>query len=254
MQTFYTVLIIDDDPLTQESYEALLESEGLSTVAASNGAEAILWLERNTPVLILLDLKMPVMDGRSFLEYRSWQAKLREVPVLLVSGWLDQDETRQMLLQLGADRLLWKPVKQEDLLGTIREMLAKRPASDVSSSPKIPQPRRRQDSRVTFTVPIRVRTGSALEASGRLCDISAGGLGAYLPHRLSRGETITVRLNIKGHSLALTGFVQWTGEEPAAVGCRHGIRFSEKQENSFPLYAYSFLRDDSESSAAERIF
>ena len=48
MQTFYTVMIIDDDPLTRESYEALLELEGLSTVAASNGAEAILWLESNT--------------------------------------------------------------------------------------------------------------------------------------------------------------------------------------------------------------
>ena len=247
MQTFYTVMIIDDDPLTRESYEALLELEGLSTVAASNGAEAILWLESNTVAMILLDLKMPVMDGRSFLEHRARQEKIREVPVLVVSGWLDEAETRQTLLQLGADRLLRKPVDREELIGTVREILAKRPAPDVPPQQEVQKPRKREDSRVAFTVPIRVRTGSSLEASGRLCDISAGGLGAYLPHRLSDGETITVSLDIKGHSLALTGFVQWTGEEPAAVGCRHGIRFAEKQEDSFPLYTYSFYRDPSES-------
>ena len=89
--------------------------------------------------------------------------------------------------------------------------------------------------------------GSSLEASGRLCDISAGGLGAYLPHRLSDGETITVSLDIKGHCLALTGFVQWAAEMPTAGGCRHGIRFAERQEDSFPLYTYSFYRDPSES-------
>lgn len=248
MQTLHTILIIDDDSLTREAYQALLESEGFRTVAASNGAEAILWLQSNTVVLILLDVKMPVMDGRSFLEYRARHANLREVPVLVVSGWLDEPETRQTLVQLGVDRLLWKPVDQEDLLGTVREILAKRPASDVPHQHEAQEPRRRQDSRVAFSVPIRVRTGSSLEASGRLCDISAGGLGAYLPHRLSDGETITVSLDIKGHSLALTGFVQWAADNHTTVGSRHGIRFAERQEDSFPLYAYSFSRDHLEST------
>ena len=247
MEASYTVLIIDDDPVTREAYQAFLETKGFSAVGAINGAEAILWLESNTAAMILLDLKMPVMDGRSFLEHRARQEKIREVPVLVVSGWLDEAETRQTLVQLGADRLLRKPVDREELIGTVREILAKRPAPDVPPQQEVQKPRKREDSRVAFTVPIRVRTGSSLEASGRLCDISAGGLGAYLPHRLSDGETITVSLDIKGHSLALTGFVQWTGEEPAAVGCRHGIRFAEKQEDSFPLYTYSFYRDPSES-------
>ncbi len=247
MHTSLTIMIIDDDPLTRESYQALLEAEGFSAVGARNGAEAILWLESRTAAMILLDLKMPVMDGRSFLEHRARQAKIREVPVLVVSGWLDEAETRETLLQLGADRLLWKPVDQEDLLGTVREILAKRSASDAPPPQEAQKSRRRQDSRVAFTLPIRVRTGSSLEASGRLCDISAGGLGAYLPRCLSDEETITVSLDIKGHSLALTGFVQWTAENPTGIGCRHGIRFAERQEDSFPLYTYSFYRDHSES-------
>ncbi len=247
MEASYTVLIIDDDSRTREAYQALLETGGFSALGASNGAEAILWLESNTVAMILLDLKMPVMDGRSFLEHRARQEKIREVPVLVVSGWLDEAETRQTLVQLGADRLLRKPVDREELIGTVREILAKRPAPDVPPQQEMQKPGKRQDSRVAFTVPIRVRTGSSLEASGRLCDLSAGGLGANLPHRLSEGETITVSLDIKGHSVALTGFVQWTAENLTAQGCRHGIRFAERQEDSFPLYAYSFLREHSES-------
>ena len=97
MEASYTVLIIDDHSRTREGYQALLETGGFSALGASNGAEAILWLESNTVAMILLDLKMPVMDGRSFLEHRARQEKIREVPVLVVSGWLDEAETRQTL-------------------------------------------------------------------------------------------------------------------------------------------------------------
>ncbi len=102
MQILYTVLIIDDDSRTREAYQALLETKGFSAVGASNGAEAILWLESNTIAMILLDLKMPVMDGRSFLEHRARQEKIREVPVLVVSGWLDEAETRQPIAERNA--------------------------------------------------------------------------------------------------------------------------------------------------------
>ncbi len=248
MQTPPTVMIIDDNPLVQESYQALLEAEGFSVVGASNGAEAVLWFQRGRVDLVLLDLNMPVMDGRTFLEYRVRQAKIREVPVLVVSSWLDEPGTRETLLRLGADRLLQKPARREELLGTMRELLAKPRASEVPPSRDAEESTGRQDGRVSFTLPIRVRTVHSFEAAGRLCDLSAGGLGAYLPHRLTEGERITVSLDIEGRSLALTGFVQWAAENETDMGCRHGIRFAEKQEHSFPLYTYSFFREHTDAS------
>ena len=243
MHNPYTVMLIDDNPLVRESYRDLLEAEGFAVVEVSNGAEAILRFQRETADIILLDLKMPVMDGRSFLEHRVRQAKIREVPVLVMSSWLDDVGLRQTLVRLGADRLLQKPVRREELIGTVRGLLAKRSISDTPPSREAQEASERQDGRVSFTVRIRVRTGLSLETSGRLCDLSAGGLGAYLPQRLTDGETITVSLDIEGRSLALTGFVQWAAENETDMGCRHGIRFAERQEDSFPLYTYSFFRE-----------
>jgi len=88
---------------------------------------------------------------------------------------------------------------------------------------------------------------SSRDTSGTLRDLSAGGLGAYLPRRLTEGETVTIIFDIEGSSLALRGLVQWTGESLTVGSYRHGIRFTDRQEDSFPLNAYSFFREQSEA-------
>jgi len=237
-----TILIIDDDPLARESYRELLETEGFPVAEASNGAEAILWLQRRTADLILLDLKMPVMDGRSFLEYRLRDATVRDVPVLVVSSWLDDPGIRQILERLGADQLLQKPARREEIVTAIREGLLK-PVPTPAGRPEAEEINGRQDPRVAFAVPIRARTGSSNGVTGTLRDLSAGGLGVYLSRQLEPSEAITVSLDIQGHSLALNGYVQWAAEGRTVIGFPHGIRFAERQEASFPLYAYSFFRE-----------
>jgi len=250
MEIQRTILIIDDDPLVRESYRELLEEEGFAVAEAGNGAEAILWLESRTADLILLDLKMPVMDGRSFLEYRLRQAMIRDVPVLVVSSWLDDPGVRQILQHLGADRLLQKPIRHEEIVAAIREGLAKPASTTIAGRPEAEEGNGRRDPRVAFTVPIRARTTASAGVTGTLRDLSAGGLGAYLPHRLEPTEAITVSLDIQGHSLALAGYVQWAAEGSTPMGFRHGIRFAERQEVSLPLYAYFFHRQQSQASQA----
>jgi len=249
MEIQRTILIIDDDPLVRQSYRELLEGEGFAVAEASNGAEAILWFESRTADLILLELKMPVMDGRSFLEYRLRQAMIRDVPVLVVSSWLDGLGARQLLQHLGADRLLQKPIRREEIVAAIREGLATR-ASILADRPEAEEGNGRRDPRVAFTVPIRARTNASAGVTGTLRDLSAGGLGAYLPRRLEPTEAITVSLDIQGHSLALAGYVQWAAEGSTPEGFRHGIRFAERQEVSLPLYAYFFHRQQSQASQA----
>ncbi len=246
MRVKHTVMIVDDNRLIRETYRDLFQAEDFVVVEATNGAEALLWLQRRKAHLILLDLEMPVMDGRSFLEYRLVHEKIREIPVLVVSSLADDARLRQSLLNLGADRLLQKPVHLPDLVGAVRETLKTPGISEVWPTMAAPKPSGRQDARVAFTVPIRVRAGAFAETRGRLRDLSASGLGAYLPHRLPQGNTITVSLTIEGRSLALAGFVHRTAASLTTMGYHHGIRFIEKQENSFPLYTYSFFREHAE--------
>lgn len=245
MNSSRTILIIDDDPIVREPYRALLEAEGLVVAEANNGAEAVLWLHNKAADLIILDLKMPVMDGRSFLEYRLRERRIQSVPVLVLSSWFENGGLREILTSLGAYHLLQKPVRGDELVSTVRELLTRSSRSDAPPPGEAQEASLRQDPRVAFAVPIRVRSGYSTETSGTLCDLSAGGLGMYLPHRVPSTGTITVTLDIQGRSVTLKGFVHWTAESHTPMGFRHGIRFSEKQEDSFPLYTYSFFREHS---------
>ena len=82
------ILIVDDDESTLVSVGGLLELEGYSVEKARNGREALdrLAAMREAPDLILLDLKMPVMDGWQFLTEREKEAAARDAKVVLLSG------------------------------------------------------------------------------------------------------------------------------------------------------------------------
>ncbi len=245
MQVKHTVLIVDDNRLIREVYRALLELEGFSVVEASNGAEALIWCLRETADVILLDLEMPVLEGWSFLEYRLRQPKIRQIPVLVVTSQPDTATLRQDVQRLRTDRLVQKPVVGDELISAVRELLTRPPIPVVPPPEEALEGAKRRDPRVVFSIPIRVRMRSFRDTSGRLRDLSAGGLGAFLPRRLTEGETVTINFDIEGRSLALKGLVKWAGESLTVGGYRHGIRFTDRQEDSFPLNAYSFFREHS---------
>ena len=82
-----TILIVDDDQATLTSLGGFLELEGYGVETAGNGREALDKLAGiEPPALILLDLKMPVMDGWEFLSERSHDRASRHVPIVLLSG------------------------------------------------------------------------------------------------------------------------------------------------------------------------
>jgi two-component system chemotaxis response regulator CheY len=245
-ETRFTILIVDNDPLIRQAYRDIFDLAGFSVAEASNGADALIWCLKETADIILLDLEMPVMDGWSLLEYRLQQPKIRETPVLVVTSQSDTAALRRTLDRFAADGMLQKPVHPDDLLSSVGALLAR---PDVSIAPSPEEARgdiKRRDPRVVFSIPIHVRIGSSRYTSGRLRDLSAGGLGAHLPRRVTAGERITVTLEAKGLAVNLSGIVQWAGEDFTATGYRHGIRFPVRQVDSFPLWVYSFFREDLE--------
>jgi CheY-like chemotaxis protein len=105
-----TVLVIDDDPDTVETMRDILEEEGHEVLSAPNGYEGLCIALRVIPDLVLLDLDMPVMDGRAFLaEYEKYPT-LRGVTVVVLTGADDA--------QLPCERVK-KPLRLDTLIGLI---------------------------------------------------------------------------------------------------------------------------------------
>jgi CheY-like chemotaxis protein len=81
------VLVVEDEPDALGAIVELLESEGLPAIGARHGEEALALIRGGwTPALVLLDLKMPVMDGWGFCERLESDAELRETPVAIFTA------------------------------------------------------------------------------------------------------------------------------------------------------------------------
>ena len=85
--TLPPILLIEDDPVLRDAVQQFLEANGYTVVGASNGQEALRRLRDGLrPALILLDLRMPVMDGATFRMEQIRDAALRSLPVVVLSA------------------------------------------------------------------------------------------------------------------------------------------------------------------------
>ena len=100
-----TVLVVEDDDDIRESLKDGLENEGFAVDVARNGKEALnLLRSKESPCLVLLDMMMPVMDGRGFLDEILKDTTLSKIPICVVSA------TATRLDITGAIGFLKKPV------------------------------------------------------------------------------------------------------------------------------------------------
>lgn len=115
------ILVIDDDPEVQHLLLKILRKGGYEVIPAHNGAEGKRAYELFDPHLILLDLKMPGIDGTGFLRELHAQGGKPRVPVVILSAHLHKDPSS--LLALGATTLLPKPFQARELLNLIQCLL-----------------------------------------------------------------------------------------------------------------------------------
>jgi CheY-like chemotaxis protein len=116
------ILLIDDDFTTREVMSVLLAGDGYRVSVAANGAEALERLRAHErPELILLDMKMPVMDGCSFCEHRRRDPELAAIPIVVLSALPDAAE---QAAPYGVALCLQKPVDAVDLLVALRQCCA----------------------------------------------------------------------------------------------------------------------------------
>ena len=116
-ETPRTVLIVDDDDPLREALRDLMVEEGFRPLVASNGAEALEIIHREgPPLLILLDLMMPVMDGWQFQAALEKSPELLDVPVIIIS---DHVQSRVIAGARGARFFVRKPVAVPELLAYV---------------------------------------------------------------------------------------------------------------------------------------
>ncbi len=110
------ILVVDDDPDIREALSGVLELEGYEVSAFGDAREALAWLEAgHVPVVVLLDLMMPGMNGWQFLAALDERPALGRLPVIVLTGARESDG-------LHVSALLKKPVDLDVLLDSVRTL------------------------------------------------------------------------------------------------------------------------------------
>ncbi|MDQ0192255.1 response regulator transcription factor [Paenibacillus wynnii] len=125
-----TILVVDDDPHIRELVEVFLKAEGIDDIyGASDGQEALLFLENQAVDMVILDVMMPNMDGWELcLELR----KLYDIPLLMLTA---KGETSQIVkgFELGTDDYIVKPFEPLVLAARVKALLKRYQISAAQS-------------------------------------------------------------------------------------------------------------------------
>ena len=109
-----TVLVVDDDTSILDTVSSILSGEGYDVVSASTGEEALAAVARTKPALILLDMRMPVMDGWAVA--RALREQGIKVPIVVMTA---AESAKRWADEVGAEGYLAKPFGLEELLATV---------------------------------------------------------------------------------------------------------------------------------------
>lgn len=112
------VLVVDDDPGVRQLVSATLMDEGLTVATAKNGREALELVEERHPQAVVVDLEMPVMDGRALIR----EIRQREINTAVII--LSAHGARHAGRELNVRRTLEKPFDPQDLVDHVRRVVS----------------------------------------------------------------------------------------------------------------------------------
>jgi DNA-binding response OmpR family regulator len=114
-----TILVVDDDEYVRQLLQRILEGAGYSVVTAANGRDGLDKLPDSDASLVLLDIRMPELDGVGTLEGIRKQS---DIPVIMITGVREATMVRDTL-GLGANDYVVKPFQTGELLARIKVKL-----------------------------------------------------------------------------------------------------------------------------------
>ena len=119
------VLVVDDSLTVRRVTQRLLVREGYRVTLAKDGLDALERLAEEAPAVVLSDIEMPRMDGFDLVRNIRSDARMRELPVIMITSRIAQKH-RDYAAELGVDHYLGKPYSEEDLLALIGRYTAAR--------------------------------------------------------------------------------------------------------------------------------
>ena len=120
-----TILAVDDIAVNLEVLEGTLTPFGFHVIRAESVKEAKERLDGTIPSLILCDIHMPGEDGFKLIEHVKGDAKLKHIPLFVMSSTLWQTAEKQRALELGAEKLILRPIEPQALVNEVRAALAR---------------------------------------------------------------------------------------------------------------------------------
>jgi chemosensory pili system protein ChpA (sensor histidine kinase/response regulator) len=121
------IMVVDDSITMRKVTTRVLERADMDVITAKDGLDAVEKLQDSIPDLMLLDIEMPRMDGYELATYMRNDARLKNVPIIMVTSRTGEKH-RQRALEIGVERYLGKPYQEADLLSQVQETLRSRRA------------------------------------------------------------------------------------------------------------------------------
>lgn len=115
-------LVVDDSITMRKVTSRLLENHGLDVITARDGVDATEQMQECVPDLLLLDIEMPRMDGYEVAEYVRADARLRHIPIIMITSRAGKKH-RERGKKAGANAYLSKPYKESDLIAEVNKLL-----------------------------------------------------------------------------------------------------------------------------------
>jgi DNA-binding response OmpR family regulator len=117
------ILMIDDDVNLHEIYGSLLKNEGYEFYSAYDGIKALEEIFKVNPDLILLDVRLPNLNGFQICQMLNQVSDRKKIPIIMLSGNFVGPKDKILGLELGADDYLAKDVDLKELLSRIKRII-----------------------------------------------------------------------------------------------------------------------------------
>ena len=118
-----TILVVDDEPAIVKVVSFRLKKAGYNVVSAADGQEGLDLIGKIKPDLILLDLRLPVLDGFQVCQKVKADENLKAIPIIIFTASSMGENIDSRYKEVGADDYLIKPFEPEVLLEKIRKLL-----------------------------------------------------------------------------------------------------------------------------------
>jgi two-component system cell cycle response regulator DivK len=133
-----TVLIIEDDPDTRTIYSSALGDRGYNVLTATQGAEGVHIARRARPELILMDIRMPVLDGWGAARYLRADSATRHIPICAISAYGIDEEDDEVGGRVELESFVMKPLAPRAVVDLVERHIG--PPAFEAAGPEPPVP------------------------------------------------------------------------------------------------------------------